>query len=242
MPTPTMARAMPSAISSATRKRSPLLSKPSAWTPTMLLPTTARAMPSMTSSATRKRSPLTSKPSTWTQTLFLPTTAWAMPSAISSATRKRSPPLSKPSAWTPTLLLPTTAKDSHLRPLGRKQRLNKHTKRRDNWATAASKSVARDGRRIARPPNYTYKVFPSLHLRMALNPPVEAIRVLAILVLFSSIMARQPKNVDKYVDKCSKLWITSDGCYQGRHSTEIIAYRKGQKGLKPPVSLIDAQA
>src|SRR5216684_2149499 len=113
-----------------------------------------------------------------------PTMARAMPSAISSATRKRSPLMSKPSAWTPTLLLPTTTKDSRLRPLGRTKRLNKHTKGRDNWATAASKSVARDGRRIARPPNYTYKVFPSLHLRRVLKRPGETIRVLAILVLF----------------------------------------------------------
>src|SRR5229473_7219747 len=82
------------------------------------------------------------------------------------------------------MLLSTTTKDSHLRPLGRNKRLNKHTKGRDNWATAASKSVARDGRRIARPPNYIHKVFPSLHLRMVLNQPVEPICVLPILVLF----------------------------------------------------------
>src|SRR6266571_4872370 len=82
----------------------------------------------------------------------------------------------------------------------------------------------------------------SLHLRRALNQPVEPIRVVPIPVLFSSIMAWQSKNVDKYVNECSNMWITSDGYHQGRHSPKIIASWKGQKDLKLPVSLIEAQA
>src|SRR6266852_1009943 len=160
------------------------MSKPFAWTPTLLLPTRAKVMPSLASSAPRKRSSLTSKPSTSTPTLLLPTATRATPSVISSAIRKRLSLTSKPSTSTPTTLLPTTTKDLHLRPLGRTKRLNKHSKGRDNWATAASKSVVRARREIARPPNHTYKVFPSLHPRRVLNQPVEPIRVLPILVLF----------------------------------------------------------
>src|SRR6266700_3370534 len=87
----------------------------------------------------------------------------APPSVTSSATRKRSPLLSKPSAWIRTLLWPTTTKVSPFQPLGRKKRLNKHTKWRDDWASAARNSLVRDRRKTTRLSNYIHKVFPSLH-------------------------------------------------------------------------------